>query len=366
MKFTLPREALLKPLQQVVSMLSSRPLKPILHHVLLQISEGLLSLTGTDLDLELINQIPLSGDYFEGSITVPARKWLEICRGLPETASITMSVGNGRVTLQSGRSRFTLSSLPASHFPNIGTWQSQASFSLPQATIKRLIDSTQFSMAHQDVRYHLNGMLFETEQQQLRTAATDGHRLAIAFGELSQPLPSQSAIVPRKGVLELSRLLDGGELPVQLQLGRNHLRVILSQTVFTAKLLDGRFPNYRGVIPQQADKILEADCQTLKHALLRAAILSNEKGRGVRFSLSAGQLRLTANNPEQEEAEELLDVDYQQSPLEIGFNVNYLLDILNALKCQQVRFHLTDSLSGVIVEDCVCQKVMYVVMPMRL
>jgi DNA polymerase-3 subunit beta len=366
MKFTLIRETLLKPLQQVTSALSSRPLQPILNHLLLQINEAGLSLTGTDLEVEMVVQLPLIGDYQCGSITVPARKFLEICRGLPEASSLSMTLVKNQAILQSGRSRFVLATLPAEHFPNLESWHDQVTFSLPQSTLKRLIDRTQFSMAHQDVRYHLNGMLFETGPQLLRTVATDGHRLAVCNHALTERVPVQAVIVPRKGVLELSRLLDGGENPVQLQFGRNNIRATLNNTIFTAKLLDGRFPNYRAVLPQQADKILEADGQQLRQALIRAAILSNEKCRGVRLFLTPGELKITANNPEQEEAEELLAVDYHQAPLEIGLNVSYLLDILNALKCDRVRLCLTDGSSGMTIEDSSHQEAYYVVMPLRL
>ncbi|MEA9389991.1 DNA polymerase III subunit beta [Acerihabitans sp. TG2] len=366
MKFIVEREHLLKPLQQVSSPLGGRPTLPILGNLLLQVTQDSLSLTGTDLEMEMVAKVALSQPHEPGATTVPARKFFDICRGLPDGAEITVILEGDRMLIRSGRSRFSLSTLPASDFPNLDDWQSDVEFTLPQATLKRLIESTQFSMAHQDVRYYLNGMLFETEGEELRTVATDGHRLAVCSMPVGQPLPSHSVIVPRKGVMELVRMLDGGETPLKLQIGTNNIRASVGDYIFTSKLVDGRFPDYRRVLPKNPDKTLEAGCDVLKQAFARAAILSNEKFRGVRLYLSTDQLKITANNPEQEEAEEILDVTYQGTEMEIGFNVSYVLDVLNALKSENVRLLLTDGVSSVQIEDCASQAAAYVVMPMRL
>lgn len=367
MKFIIEREKLLKPLQQVSSPLGGRPTLPILGNVLLQVTENYLILTGTDLEMEMVVRIELTESHEPGSITVPARKFLDICRGLPDHAEITVALDNDRVLVRSGRSRFSLTTLPAEDYPNVDDWQSNVEFELPQATLKRLIEATQFSMAHQDVRYYLNGMLFETEGQELRTVATDGHRLAVCSMPVGHDLPSHSVIMPRKGVLELARLLEASENLVKLQIGTNNIRAHVGDITFTSKLVDGRFPDYRRVLPKNPDKVLEASCDELKQAFSRAAILSNEKFRGVRIYLSENQLKITANNPEQEEAEEILDVSYPaNSDLEIGFNVSYILDVLNALKCENVKLLLTDSVSSTQIEDSASRSAAYVVMPMRL
>ncbi|OKP01830.1 DNA polymerase III subunit beta [Xenorhabdus eapokensis] len=366
MKFIIEREQLLKPLQQVSSPLGGRPTLPILGNLLLQVTEGSLLLTGTDLEMEMKARVTLTQPHEQGATTVPARKFFDIWRGLPDGAEISVELDGDRILVRSGRSRFSLSTLPASDFPNLDDWQSEVEFSLPQATLKRLIESTQFSMAHQDVRYYLNGMLFETEGEELRTIATDGHRLAVCSMNIGQNLPSHSVIVPRKGVIELMRLLDGGDNPLQLQIGSNNIRAHVGDFIFTSKLVDGRFPDYRRVLPKNPDKTLEASCDILKQAFSRAAILSNEKFRGVRIYLSENQLRITANNPEQEEAEEIVDVSYQGTEMEIGFNVSYMLDVLNALKCEQVSLLLTDATSSVKIENSASQAATYVVMPMRL
>jgi DNA polymerase-3 subunit beta len=366
MKFIVEREHLLKPLQQVSSSLGGRPMLPILGNLLLQVMEGSLLLTGTDLEIEMVARVALLQPHETGATTVPARKFFDICRGLPEEAEITVTLENERILVRSGRSRFSLSTLPAADFPNLDDWPIQVGFTLQQATLKRLIEATQFSMAHQDVRYYLNGMLFKTEGEELHTIATDGHRLAVCVMPIDQQLPSHSAIVPRKGVMELVRLLDSSDTPLKLQIGSNNIRAYVGDFIFTSKLVDGRFPDYRHVLPKNPDKILEAGGDLLKQAFARAAILSNEKFRGVRLYASHNQLKITANNPEQEEAEEILDVSYDGTDIEICFNVSYVLDVLNALKSENVRILFTDSVSSVQIEDNVSQAAAYVVMPMRL
>jgi len=366
MQFTINREALLRPLQLVSGALGNRPTLPILGNILLDVSEGKLSLTGTDLEVELIGQVALEDNFEIGRTTVPAKKFVDICRGLPDSAMIQVTHADNRLLVKSGRSRFSLSTLPATEFPNIEDWESDVEFELAQGSLRRLIDNTQFSMASQDVRYYLNGMLFETEGTTLRTVATDGHRLAVASCEHAVALAQQQVIVPRKGVLELVRLLDNEEENVNVQIGSNNIRAITSGFVFTCKLVDGRFPDYRRVLPRNPNITLISGRDELKQAFSRAAILSNEKFRGVRLNMNRNLLKITANNPEQEEAEELLDVDFQHDELEISFNVSYVLDVLNTLKCDQIRISLLDANSSALIEDVQSDQALYVVMPMRL
>jgi len=366
MQFSINRDALLRPLQLVSGSLGGRPTLPILGNVLLQVSQDELAMTGTDLEVEMIGRVRLLDPAQPGRTTVPARKLLDICRGLPEGAEIAFVLEGDRLILRSGRSRFSLSTLPAEEFPNIEDWQFDLEFDISQQELKRLIESSQFSMASQDVRYYLNGMLFETQGQHLRTVATDGHRLATCRRALPAALPEQQLILPRKGVLELVRLLDNDDKPIRLQMGNSNLRAISDGFVFTSKLVDGRFPDYRRVLPRQSDKLVIAEREALRQAFARAAILSNEKFRGVRLNLQNNLLRITANNPEQEEAEELVDVQYQGAELEIGFNVSYVLDVLNTLKCEQIKFSLSDANSSALLEDVANDDALYVVMPMRL
>ncbi len=274
MQFIVAREHLLKPLQQVCAVLSSRPNIPVLNNVLLHIEDGNLTITGTDLEVELSTHAQLTSGT-NGKFTIPAKKFLDICRSLPDDAEISVSFEEDRAIVRSGRSKFNLATLPAEEYPNLTDWQSEVDFTIAQATLRRLIEATQFSMANQDARYFLNGMKFETEGNLLRTVATDGHRLAVCTIALEQELQNHSVIVPRKGVLELSRLLEPSEQPARLQIGTNNLRICLDGIVFTSKLIDGRFPDYRRVLPRNADRILEAEWETLKQAFVCAAILSN-------------------------------------------------------------------------------------------
>lgn len=365
MQFIVAREHLLKPLQQVCAVLSSRPNIPVLNNVLLHIEDGNLTITGTDLEVELSTHAQLTAGT-NGKFTIPAKKFLDICRSLPDDAEISVSFEEDRAIVRSGRSKFNLATLPAEEYPNLTDWQSEVDFTIAQATLRRLIEATQFSMANQDARYFLNGMKFETEGNLLRTVATDGHRLAVCTIALEQELQNHSVIVPRKGVLELSRLLEPSDQPARLQIGTNNLRICLDGIVFTSKLIDGRFPDYRRVLPRNADRILEAEWETLKQAFVRAAILSNERFRSVRLQLSRNQLKITATNPEQEEAEEIIDVSYNGEEMEVGFNVSYILDVLNALKCQRVRMRLIDASSSCLMENSEDSSAEYVIMPMRL
>lgn len=366
MKFTIERSHLIKPLQQVSGALGGRPTLPILGNLLLKVEDNTLSMTATDLEVELVSRVALEGDFEAGSITVPSRKFLDICRGLPDAAVITVVLDADRIQLRSGRSRFSLATLPASDFPNIEDWQDDVALSLSQGDLRGLVEKTQFSMANQDVRYYLNGMLFEVDGTTLRSVATDGHRMAVSQTTLVGEFENKQIIVPRKGVQELVKLLDAPEQDVTLQIGSSNIRAEVNNFTFTSKLVDGRFPDYRRVMPQSSNKTLEASCDELRQAFSRAAILSNEKFRGVRVNFDGSEMRITANNPEQEEAEEVLDVSYQGDALEIGFNVSYVLDVLNTLRCDQVRISMSDANASALVENAQDDSAMYVVMPIRL
>ena len=366
MKFSLSREALLNPLQLVVGVVERRQTLPILSNVLLRLEGNQLSMTGTDLEVEIKGSTEVVSASEAGEITVSARKFLDICRSLPDGAQVDFSSSEGKAQIVSGRSRFTLATLPANEFPSVDEGEQTAQFSVLGSMIRGLIESTSFAMAQQDVRYYLNGMLWEVTQNQLRVVATDGHRLALCDGPCEVALEDKiSAILPRKGIIELSRLLADDE--VRVSIGSNHIRVTGADYCFTSKLVDGAYPDYDRVVPKGGDKLVVGDREQLKQAFGRTAILSNEKYRGVRIELVNGAMHLVANNPEQEEAQEEVGVAYSGDSLEIGFNVSYLLDVLNVLKCSEIRFTLADSNSSALVEDASGQsKATYVVMPMRL
>lgn len=365
MKFSAPRESILKPLQAVIGVVERRQTMAILSHVLLRTEDKKLSVTATDLEVELIADTEVDSAT-AGEVTVPGRKLYDICRALPESCKVEVGVSGERLTLKAGRSRFTLSTLAAGDFPTVEGITGEHSLKASQAELHWLIEKTQFSMAQQDVRYYLNGLLLETEGKHLRAVATDGHRLALAEIELDKAAgKNEQVIVPRKGVLELNRLLDGdGELDVVL--GSNHIRVDCEGVRLTSKLIDGRFPDYGRVIPKKAPNVIKADRQLLRHALQRTGILSNEKYRGVRLELETGSVTISANNPDQEEATETVELEYQGDKMEIGFNVNYLLEALAAADGDEVELHITDANSSCLIVSPGVERVKYVVMPMRL
>jgi len=366
MKFSVLREDFLKPLQLVVGVVERRQTLPILANVLISLKEGRLSLTGTDLEVEIIGQLALDNLSEEGEMTVPAKKLMDICRSLPEGSELSLLEDAGRLQITSGRSRFTLSTLPANEFPSVDGGPGNCEFSIEQPVFKQLLDSTAFAMAQQDVRYYLNGMLLEVGEGRVRAVSTDGHRLAMK--DVSLPMlqsEAVQAIVPRKAVIELSRLL-AGEGEVTVVLGNNHVRVTTPDYCFTSKLVDGAYPDYERVLPKGGDKQLIGNREDLRHAFSRTSILSNEKYRGVRLTLGDGLLTMTANNPEQEEAQEEVVVNYNAEDLEVGFNVSYIIDVLNVLRGQDVQFTLSDANSSALMQDPKDESAVYVVMPMRL
>ncbi len=333
---------------------------------MLVVEQKSVTLTCTDMEVELVTTIEQEvGEC--GEITLPARKLFDICRALPEQAQMEFDVGADHTVVKSGKSRFTLATLPAREFPSTQMTDVSAEFELPQDVFKLLLEDTMFAMAQQDVRYYLNGLLVEVSNNKLRAVATDGHRLALkeidVDLDVNEPL---QIIVPRKGVSEVVRLLNMSEDPVQIQISQNHIRFSIPQLQFTSKLIDGRFPDYERVIPKDNNTPIVADRERLRQSLNRASILSNEKYRGIRIMLQEGNLKAHAHNPEQEEAAEELDVDYSGAEMEIGFNVSYLLDALGAIKTDKVILSVEDPNSSCLLLPEGGGPCKYVVMPMRL
>ncbi len=367
MKFTMHRENLLKPLQAVQGVVERRQTLPILANFLLTIDGGQLSVTATDMELELVASTELP-DAEAGEVTVPARKLVDICRSLPADAEIRLEVDGERALIRSGRSRFTLMTLPAVDYPSSDSLTGELRVTVKEGQLRRLLELTHFAMAHQDVRYYLNGLLLDIGEGLLRAVATDGHRLAIAEIPVQTGDAARQVIVPRKGISELLRLLGNGDEEVIIEVGSNAIQIALPEVRLTSKLIDGKFPDYRRVVPkgEDSDKTVVVDRERVRQALARAAILSNDKYRAVRLCLEANVLRVVANNPEQEEAEDEVEVAYEGEGLEIGFNVSYLIDALTALPGREAEIHLGDSSSSCLITpkgegDC-----QYVVMPMRL
>jgi len=366
MRFSLQRETFLKPLAQVVNVVERKQTLPVLANLLTQVQDGYMSVTGTDLEVEMLARCRVEGSE-NGEITIPARKLFDIVRALPDGSQITVQHANDKISIQAGRSRFTLSCLPAKDFPSVDEVGATDDVQVPEAKLKELIERTAFAMAQQDVRYFLNGLLFDLSGTTLRCVATDGHRLALCETELEAPVKSKrQLIVPRKGIQELQRLLEGGERILTLELGPNHLRVKHDDVSFTSKLIEGKFPDYNAVIPIGADRELRIGRDVLRAALQRAAILSNEKYRGVRLEVSPGLLRIHSHNPEQEEAQEEVEANTTVDGLAVGFNVNYLLDALSALRGEEILLSLRDANSSALLREIDNEKSRHVVMPLRL
>ena len=372
MKFQLDRTTLLNGLLIVQGVVERRERLPILGNILIVLDGDTISLSATDMEIELVARVAAPGGE-AGGVTVPARKLVDICRTLPEDAALEFTTDENRAVLRAGRSRFTLNTLPADDFPKTEAIEGQqVEASVAQRDLKELIERTHFAMANQDVRYYLNGLLLEFRGERLRAVSTDGHRLAQAEIGLQKASTSEEVhqcILPRKGVQELLRLIQGSDEPVDVVVGKASLRATLGDVTFTSRLIEGRFPDYNRVIPraEQCDKEAEVSRETVRRSLQRASILSNEKYRTVRLSFSESTLHVSANNPDHEEAEDEVDIQYRGDAVEIGFNVGYLIDALGVLPSESVSFHLSDPGSSCLLtpkeNDGSC---CYVVMPMRL
>ena len=365
MKIEIGRDTLFDALNAVVGVVERRQTLPILANVYVDADEESLTLIATDLELQLTSRVPVTVVQ-PGRVTVPARKLFEICRGLPEGANIVMTIDEQRATISSAGSRFVLSTLPADEFPTLETESDHQELRLAQRDLLRLIDKTHFAMAAQDVRYYLNGLCLHLSDTCLRAVATDGHRLALSECTLPERFEDRQVLVPRKGVQELQRLLDDSDAEIVLRLSGNQVALDLGSTGFVCKLIDGRFPEYQRVIPDADGMQLQGNRERVRQALARAAILANEKFRGVRLQLSENELRLQTHNPEHEEAEEVVEVQFDGTPLEIGFNVSYLLEALGAMEGESFMLTLKAADASGLLTDPEDPETRYVVMPMRL
>jgi len=366
MKFSVQREAILKPLQLLGGVVEKRQTLPILSNVLLDLREDGLFITATDLEMEVVARIQVNSESV-GSTTVPLKKLQDSCRALVEGSLVHLDFAKDKALLKSGKSRFSLVTLPAENFPVIDSRADKFQFLISQRMLKKLLEKTHFAMALQDVRFYLNGLLLEMDRSHITAVATDGHRLAKCQVPVQLDVPERlRAIVPRKAVIELARLLEDKDEEVIVMIGENFIRVVMPEITFSAKLIDGQYPNYEGVIPRGGDKILLADRELLKNCLIRTSILSNEKYRGIRLEIGENRLRAAANNPEQEEAEDEIEVQYDQLPLMVGFNVAYLIDAMSAVDGELVKMAFTDAGGSVLISPSSDDSCEYVVMPMRL
>ena len=366
MNFNITRSEILPSLQTVCSVIDRRQALPILSNLLIVVEKDKIVLTGTDMEVEMVTTISHQPET-PGEITVPARKLLDICKALPEDSKIGLNFNKDQVLVKSGKSKFTLVTLPATEYPSTEALGNSSQITLPQKEFRALLEDTMFSMAQQDVRYYLNGLLLELDKNSLRAVATDGHRLALKEIKVKTGIEeAQQIIIPRKGVIELIRLLDGEDENINVEVSQNHIRVSKDKVQFTSKLIDGKFPDYQRVIPKEGNHPVKTNRDILKQGLIRASILSNEKYKGIRLVLQNDMLKAFAHNPEQEEAEEEIEINYKGDDIEIGFNVTYLLDALSSVKTEDVILNISDPNSSCLIlpdDDTDCK---YVVMPMRL
>ena len=359
---------MLKPLLAVSGIVEKRHTLPILSNVLFERIEERLHLLATDLEIQVSTSFLCSQKGADNYlVTVSARKLQDILRALPEQAEIILEAQNNRMLVRSGKSRFTLQTLPAEDFPkHAQTAEAVVKIKMSQKTLKSLLLLVQYAMAQQDIRYYLNGLLLVLEGNTLRAVATDGHRLAYASAGLEQKSELQEVILPRKAVQELVKLLSDSEDEVNVELSPSQVKFQIGDVVLITKVVDGKFPDYTRVIPTNYQKHFSIKRELLQQALQRVAILSNEKFRGVRWTLSEGQLRITCTNTEQEEAFEELEIEYKGEALDIGFNVTYLLDVLNNIASEKVTCSFGDANSSVLVTIAEDSDFRYVVMPMRI
>lgn len=366
MKIMIQRDDLLIPLQQVIGAIEKKQTLSALANVLIKSESNSFTLTATDLEIELVATVNQMMDE-AGEITLPAKKLLDICKALPSDAQLSIQVKDGKALIKSGRSRFTLTTLPASDFPCIDEISSVYEFKMPQNILKTLIDKTAFAMAQQDVRYYLNGLMMEVASGVIRTVATDGHRLSFCEKNIDADLTdNKQVIIPRKGVSELQRLLSDTDEEINIILGNNHIQCSLTHQRFTSKLIDGRFPDYKRVMPESSGNNMLFNREALKQALVRASILSNEKYRGIRMIIDNNLLKLQAQNPDQEEADVELEIVYDGPIIEMGINVNYMIDVLNTSHQETVQGFIKDANSSCLLMFPEEDSAKYVIMPMRL
>jgi DNA polymerase-3 subunit beta len=360
------RDALLRPLQIVSGIVERRHTLPILANILIRKDGDDVTLLSTDIEVQISTHAAIGSGKEAAATTVAARKLLDILRALPDS-EVSLSLSNKRMTVQCGKSRFALQTLAAEEFPTVAQAEHYgAQFDLPQKTLKHLFNMVHFSMAQQDIRYYLNGLLLVVEGQNVIAVATDGHRLAFSQIVTDQQFARQEVIIPRKTILELQRLLEDNDDPVTLAIATNQVKFSFSDIELISKLVEGKFPDYTRVVPKAYKNNFTIGREALLRSLQRAAIMTSDKFKGVRCMIAPGSLKISSTNADQEEAVEELEIDYGGDSIDIGFNVTYLLDVLNNLKCDSISISLGDANSSALITVPDDPNFKYVVMPMRI
>jgi DNA polymerase-3 subunit beta len=366
MQIKINREILLKPLTSVTGIVERRHTLPILSNLLLEAKNNNIQLTATDLEMQISLNIE-SKFTGELSTTISAKKLLDICRALPEAVDIDMVSNDSRITVKAGKSRFNLQTLPAADYPVMTKVAgSSTNIQISQIALKKLLKQVEFAMAQQDIRYYLNGLLLEVNENKLNIVGTDGHRLSFTSTILNQSYDKTDVIIPRKTVVELIKLLNDSEEEVSIEFNSGQVNFTFSEIQLISKVIDGKFPDYHRVIPTGHQNMFSVNRLVVLTAMQRASILSNEKYRGIRMVLSNNNLKLISTNTEQEEAEEELEINYTQDGLDIGFNVTYLIDVLNNVNDETINFSFADANSSCLITVPNDDNYKYVVMPMRI
>ena len=361
------RDTLLRPLQIVSGIVERRHTLPILANILIRKDGEKVSFLSTDIEVQITTSAQVGSGAEVAATTVAARKLLDILRALPETGEVSLTLANKRMTVQSGKSRFALQTLAAEEFPTVAEAEHfNAKVTLPQKTLKHLFNMVHFAMAQQDIRYYLNGLLLVVDGKNIIAVATDGHRLAFCQVETDQQFQRQEVIIPRKTIMELQRLLDDNDNPVEVQIANNQIKLSFADIELISKLVEGKFPDYTRVVPKGYKNNFTVGRDQLLRSLQRAAIMTSDKFKGVRCIVTPGSMKISSTNADQEEAVEELEIDYGGDSVDIGFNVTYLLDVLNNLKCDSINIALGDANSSALITVPDNADFKYVVMPMRI
>lgn len=366
MKFTVNREQILGPLQQIARIIDKRQTMPVLSNVLIQCRDNRLIMTGTDLEVQIVSHLNLNDIRDEGNITLPARKLLDICRLLPSSSAIKFDLDSDRVKVSSGRGRYILNTLPADSFPEFNRNDAEMSFKVNAGKLKDGLDKTAFCMAVNDIRYYLNGLELSIKNSKLKLVASDGHRLALYEDDIGETSQDTKIILPRKAVQELSRLLDDSDADAEIRISNNTIEVLYKNVVFASKLVDGRFPDFSRSLNQPFLDPIGVDRLSLKEALMRVEVLSNEKYKGVNFDIESRSLKLSTNNPEHDEAEEDVVIDYLGDSVSVAFNAQYMLDAVSNIDDDNVKMTVAANASVCILEGPDKSLFRYIVMPMRI
>lgn len=365
MKFNIKNNILIKNLQKINRLITKNTSFPILENILITVKNEILSLTATNLEIELIAIIKLSTKYISGTTTISGRKLLDICRHSLNSSDIKMQLNKSKMHIMSDNSNYILTTLPSENFPNHHDFHHISEFFISSNILKNIIEKTQFSMGKQDVRYYLNGMLLEKTNNSINTVATDGYRLAMSTVTLQENIVPFSIVIPRKGVIELYRLLNIQTQIIRILIGKNNIRVYIEDLIFTVQLIEGQYPDYKRILLKKKDDFINLNCRTLKQSLLRAAILTHEKFCGVEIHIRNNQFKVLSDNQEEETAEDTFSINYTGNTIEISVNVYYILEILNTITSENIFLFLNDSNNSIQIEAENDVSILYVVMLLK-